>query len=548
MVSDTSREREDTEMSTTNHVSAAINPLSPPTNLEVVERFFEGLMELRPVEATCHGLHKHDHRLADGSLAGAREVEALLRAFEVELAGCGDGFDLDLARYYAALTRFQLEEMRIRARMPEAPDQIGTGVFLLLVRDFAPLGVRLEAIASRLEAVPAYLAASQEPLTDPVKLWCEMAAVSARELPSLYSLVVAAAGESPQAARLEQAAAAASAATEDFARWLETEVVPRAADDWPMGEERFGRLLELRELPDGPDAILALGHNYLAEVKAERQELLASCWPTSSLEQVNALVRAQRPETFDAALAEYREVIASSRNFVAKRGMATLPSGEELRIEVTPGFLRPIIPFAAYEPPARYDRRQLGIYIVTPRAHDLGEHNSAAIRNTSVHEGYPGHHLQFACANQHPSVARLLSADCAHELVEGWAHYCEQLMYEQGFTTSPEVRLVQLNDLVWRACRIIIDVELSSGRMAFGDAVDLLVAEAAMARPAAEAEVRRYTFTPGYQLSYLYGKHLLLQLRQRLQRRAGSGFDLRHFHDTLLYAGALPAATWDTLF
>jgi uncharacterized protein (DUF885 family) len=535
-------------MSTTNHLRPATNGFSPGTKPEAVERFFERLMELRPVEATCHGLHQHDHRLAEGSLTGARELEALLRAFEAELAGCGDGLDLDLARYYAALTRFQLEEMRLWARMPEAPDQIGTGIFLLFARDFAPLEVRLEAIASRLEAVPAYLAASREQLTDPVKLWCEMAAVSARELPSLYSTVLAAAGESLLGARLEQAAAAASAATEDFARWLETEVVPRAADDWALGEERFGRLVELRELPDGPDAILALGHNYLAEVKAERQELLASCWPTCSLEQVNALVRAQRPETFDAALGEYREVIARSRDFVRKRGLATLPSGEHLRVEATPGFLRPVIPFAAYEPPARFDRRQLGIYIVTPQGDDLGEHNSAAIRNTSVHEGYPGHHLQIACANQHPSVGRLLSADCAHELVEGWAHYCEQLMYEQGFTTSPEVRFVQLNDLVWRSCRIVIDVELSSGRMAFDDAVDLLVAEAAMARPAAEAEVRRYTFTPGYQLSYLYGKHLLLQLRQRQQRREGNGFDLRHFHDTLLYAGALPAATWDTLF
>ena len=528
-------------MSTTDHVGST-------PNLEVVDRFFQRLMELRPVEATYHGLHQHDHRLPDGTLAGARDLQKLLQEFESELAGCSNGLDLDLARYFVGLTRFRLEDMHLWARMPEAPDQIGTGIFLLFARDFAPLELRLETITSRLEAVPAYLAASRQQLTEPVKLWCEVAAVSARELPALYSTVAAAARDLPPAPRLERAAAAASEATEDFARWLQSEVVPVAADDWVLGEERFARLLELRELPDPADAILALGRNYLAEIKAEREELLSSCWPARSLEQVNTLIRAHHPESFDAALAEYRDVIARSRAFVARRGLVTLPSAEELRVEATPGFLRPLIPFAAYEPPARFDRRQLGIYIVTPQDGDLGEHNQAAILNTSVHEGYPGHHLQFACANQHPSVARLLSADCAHELVEGWAHYCEQLMYEQGFTTSPEVRFVQLNDLVWRACRIIIDVQLSSGRMSFDDAVDLLVAEAAMARPAAVAEVRRYTFTPGYQLSYLYGKHLLLQLRQRRQRTEGSAFDLGRFHDTLLYAGALPAATWDTLF
>ena len=518
------------------------------TGLEVVDRFFQRLMELRPVEATYHGLHEHDHRLPDGSLAGATELRELVRGFESELGRARDGLDLDLARYYAGLRRFNLEEVRLWARMPEAPEQIGTGVFLLFARDFAPLEDRLQAIASRLEGVPAYLAASREQLSEPVRLWCEVGLVAARQLPALFSTVVSAATRDPLRGRLEAAAGAASQAAEDFATWLERDVLPRATDDWALGEERFARLVELRELPDSPDSVLALGRRYLEEVKEERRELMAACWPGRSVEEVSELVRSQRPASFEDALTEYGTVIAASRDFVSSRGLASLPPSEELHVEATPGFLRAVIPFAAYEPPARFDKRQLGIYIVTPRDGDLGEHNRAAVLNTSVHEGYPGHHLQFACANQHPSIARLLSADFAHELVEGWAHYCEQLMYEHGFTSGPEVRFVQLNDLVWRACRIIVDIELSTGRMGFDQAVDMLVTEAAMARPAAEAEVRRYTYTPGYQLSYLYGKHLLVQLRQRRQRLQGTAFDLGRFHDRLLYAGALPAATWDTLF
>jgi uncharacterized protein (DUF885 family) len=522
--------------------------VSQEVGSEVVEQFFERLMELRPIEATYHGIHQHDHRLPDGSLAAAEEHRELLRRFDVELATREDGLDLDLARYYTALTRFRLDDMRLWARMPEAPDQIGTGIFLLFARDFAPLEERLEAIAGRLEGVPSYLEASREQVIEPVRLWCEVAATTARQLPDLFSTVVSAAEQEPLRGRLERAAAAASQAADDFAHWLEFGVARRAPDDWALGEERFARLLELRELPDAPDAILALGRRYLDEVSEERRELVSACWPGRSVEEVDALIRSQHPADFDAALADYREAIAASREFVAGQRLATLPPGEELRVEPTPAFLRDVIPFAAYEPPARFDRRQLGIYIVTPRDGDLGGHNPAAVLNTSVHEGYPGHHLQFACANQHPSISRLLSADCATELVEGWAHYCEQLMYEQGFTTSPEVRFVQLNDLVWRACRVIIDVELCSGRMSFAEAVDMLVERAAMPRAAAEGEVRRYTYTPGYQLSYLYGKHLLLQLRQRRQRVDGSAFDLRDFHDRLLYAGPLPAATWDTLF
>jgi len=514
----------------------------------LLDRFFTRLMELRPVEATSYGLHEHDRRWPDGTLAGAQELVTLLRRVEFDLARAPGGLDRDLARYYTALTRFRLEDVGLPARMPEAPDQIGTGVFLLFAREYAPIEERLETIAARLEAVPAYLMASREQLVEPVRLWCEIGMATALQLPALFSEVANAAPDDPLRGRMERAAARASEAAEDFARWLQASALPRASDDWALGEERFERLIALRELPDPPDAILALGRRSLEEVRDEREQLVATCWPGRSVEQVNALIRAQHSATFEAGLDDYREVIAASREFVASRGLATLPESEELRVEPTPGFLRGVIPFAAYEPPARFDRHQFGIYIVTPQDGDLGEHNHAAVRNTSVHEGYPGHHLQFACANQHPSVARLLSADCAHELVEGWAHYCEQLMYEQGFTASPEVRFVQLNDLVWRACRIIIDVELSSGRMTFQQAVDLLVEEAAMTRAGAEAEVRRYTYTPGYQLSYLYGKHLLLQLRQRRRRLEGAGFDLRSFHDRLLYAGGVPAATWDALF
>jgi uncharacterized protein (DUF885 family) len=514
---------------------------------EVVVRFFDRLMELRPIQATYHGLHRHDHRLPDGSLAAASELRDLVARFESDLAGLGDGLDLDLARYWAGLMRFDLEERRLWARMPEAPGQVGSGVFLLFARDTLPLEDRLEAIAARLEAVPAYLAASRERLQEPVRLWCEIAAASARQLPALFSLVVSAALEDPLRGRLEAAAAPASQAADDFATWLERDVASGAATDWALGEERFAALLERRALPDGPDAVLALGRRYLETIEEERRELLAAHWPGRSLEEVDQLVRADRPDSFEAALAAYRGAIADSREFVSSRGLATLPAGEDLRVEPTPAFMRPVLPFAAYEPPAHFDRRQAGIYMVTPRD-DLGEYNRAQVLNTSVHEGYPGHHLQFACANQNPSLARLLSADFAVELIEGWAHYCEQLMGEQGFDSSPEVRFVQLNDLVWRACRVIIDVELSSGRMGFADAAGMLATRAAMTRPAAEAEVRRYTYTPGYQLSYLYGKHLLLDLRERRRQAEGASFDLRRFHDRLLYAGALPAATWDALF
>jgi uncharacterized protein (DUF885 family) len=505
-------------------------------------------MELRPVEASHHGLHEHDGRLPDGSQAAAHEELALISALESELAGAEPGLDTEIARYYAALARFQAEELRLWSRMPEAPDQIGTGIFLVFARNFAPLEERLLAIASRIEAIPAYLQASREQLSEPVELWVKVGIDGAAALPQLYASVVEAAPQGALKRRLELAAGAASEATDSYVRWLQEDALARARAGWALGEARFERLLGLRRLPDPSEAIRDLGEGYLTGFKEERAALLARYWPGQSLQEVNGLVRSEHDWSFEATLHEYRKVIADARSFVVHRGVATIPGHEELRVEPTPGFLRPVIPFAAYEPPAHFDAHQLGIYLVTPQAEGLHEHNHAAILNTSVHEAYPGHHLQFAAANQNRSLARLLAADFASELIEGWAHYCEQVMHEEGFATGPEVRFVQLNDLIWRACRVVIDVDLSCGRLGLDEAVATLVREAAMDPAAALAEVKRYTYTPGYQLSYLYGRHLLLQLRERRRQAEGSNFSLRDFHDGLLYAGTLPSAFWNELF
>jgi uncharacterized protein (DUF885 family) len=168
----------------------------------------------------------------------------------------------------------------------------------------------------------------------------------------------------------------------------------------------------------------------------------------------------------------------------------------------------------------------------------MREHNYSSISNTSIHEAYPGHHLQLAVANRHPSLTRILTD--APEFVEGWGMYSEQLMREQGFDDAPNFRAALYTDAIWRACRIILDVRMHRGELTVEEATAFLVGHTRFEGANARAEVNRYTYTPTYQLSYLLGKVLLLQLRTDEQRRLGDKFDLRAFHDTLLNAGSLP--------
>jgi len=118
--------------------------------------------------------------------------------------------------------------------------------------------------------------------------------------------------------------------------------------------------------------------------------------------------------------------------------------------------------------------------------------------------------------------------------------YSEQMMREQGFDDGPNFRLNMHTDAIWRACRIILDVRMHRGELPVEEAIRFLVEQTSFEEPNARAEVRRYTYTPTYQLSYLLGKVLLLQLRADQQRRLGDAFRLRDFHDTLLRNGSLP--------
>jgi uncharacterized protein (DUF885 family) len=171
--------------------------------------------------------------------------------------------------------------------------------------------------------------------------------------------------------------------------------------------------------------------------------------------------------------------------------------------------------------------------------------NYARILGTAVHEGFPGHFLQCAVSNR-SSFVRLLAGGT--EIIEGWAHYCEEMMTEHGFIKSLEAQFMKVNDGIWRAVRIIVDVKLSRGEMTFDEAVDMLMEEAGMSKEGAVAEVRRYTLTPAYPLSYLLGKHLILELRDDIKKRMGRRFSEKFFHDTIASNGKLPIALLKEVF
>ena len=524
-----------------------------------IDRWFRDQLALHPEYATFFGIHDHDGELASGGRdAIDAEVDFHRRAID-ELSGFAPAelsreraLDRDLVIHQARLAIFWATEYRPWAGSSGGAEHIGESLFPLFTRDFAPLRDRLESIVSRLERAPTYLQQTRERVPEPVELWTRIDLESTEQLPAFLHTIVAAAraeaGDEALSRRLERVVAATRSALDEHAAWLRDDVLPRAAGDWEAGPERFEEMVRLRELEAGGDEILAIGEDLLATEKAARERVAAEIDPSASPEEVADIVKDDHAATFADALVEYRAAMDRARAFVVEKGLATPPEEDHLNVIETPSFIRHLIPFAAYYEPAKFDPRPVGTYIVTPPSGPemMREHNRSSISNTSVHEAYPGHHLQLSAAITNPSLVRLFSG--AAEFAEGWAFYCERMMKEAGFDDTPTGWYIVHTDAIWRATRIILDVKLHRGDIGFDEAVDRLVAETGFERPAAVAEVKRYTGSPTQPLSYLYGRHMIERLKADVEARQGADFDLRRFHDTLLYGGTMPVSYARRLF
>jgi uncharacterized protein (DUF885 family) len=499
------------------------------------------------------GVHTEDHRLGDGSreavlgeLAAERAHLAVVEAIDPAVLSDVGRVERELELHNVRRSIFDLDVQRTWERRSTAMDAVGDSLFAVFARDFAPLADRLVSLASRIESIPGYLEQHRSRAAVPqVRLWQTLELESAADVPSLLDEIVAAgpgALADGELRRLTRASERARAAIEDYSGWVRT-TLERAVDDWQLGPERYNELIRLRAF-DGldADAILEVGHHQLAENKARRVAAAKEIDP--SVDEATVLDRIKRDHaaTFAEALDGYRDVMHRARQYLIDHDIVTVPSNEQIEVIATPEYLRNVIPFAAYFEPPKFDPRPMGIYVVTPSVGDdpnaMREHNRSSISNTSIHEAYPGHHLQLAVAALHPSLTRLTTD--APEFVEGWGMYSEQMMREQGFDDAANFRFNVHTDAIWRSCRIILDVNMHRGEIGVDEAVRYLVEQTSFEQANARAEVHRYTYTPTYQLSYLLGKVLLLNLRADEQARLGSAFSLKGFHDTLLRNGSLP--------
>ena len=525
-----------------------------------VETFVDAFLRQAPVAATELGDHRFDGILSRHTPEALRSQEAQLRdglrtLVELDVVGFTPDAAIDhvvMVHLVRAFLR-DFDPLRSHERSPGTYiEECLGGVFLLLIRDFVPFPARMRLVLGRLREVPRVLAEAKQVLVPEQvpPVWAEMALDSAAQGRGLFTVLVPfLALRTPWLfPQIVVAARRAARALDSYARFLRKDVAPRARGDFAVGKVVFEEMLHDQHLLDvSADELLQIGQRLFDETQRSMDELGRKLSPTKSARQILEEAKKSHPEA-DELLETYRREVARARAFVVEHGIATIPDGETLRIEPTPAYLRGVLPYAAYMPAGLLESKQEGVFLVTPvprrasveaREAKLRGHNTAKLPLTTLHEGYPGHHLQLVHANRTATLPRKLASALSSLFVEGWAFYCEELMEQLGYLTDPVQPLARRKDQLWRAARIILDVSLHTRGMTVKDAIAFLVNRVGLEPDDAKAEVHRYTQNPTQPMSYLIGKLEILKLIDAYKAKH-PGTPLREMHDAMLACGSLP--------
>ena len=522
------------------------------TFTEFCAGYFSRYFELHPAEAIYYGIEGHDHLLndySDETYEAERSfvIDSLAALRSIDAGDLDDDQKIDYALIEGRLAIESYEHAKedYRLKWPDIYSPIDA-IYILTVRatnDFA------RNLLSRLNAAPAVIRQGIENLSrreaNPPKLWTEMALDGAKGAVSFLENLPShpkVRGAAIDPGTLHGAIDNAKTAVREFASFLENDLLARSNGVYAVGTEHYNLLLRHKHfLEHDAASLLRFGERLFDATKRELTALTDQIAPGKTIEEAAKTIQENHP-SLDRVLPAYQKAMEAARQFVKERNLVSFPPKEELHVVHTPEFRRHEIPFAAYLSPSPKDPDQVGYYYVTPVSDDdlLREHNWVGLENTSVHESYPGHHLQFSVANSIPAAStlpRLMNESSV--FYEGWALYCEQLMHEQGFLKSKEHRFVMLKDRLWRALRIIIDVKTQTGKMTYDEAAEVMVRELHFPRAQACGDLNWYSQSPSGPMGYALGWSMINRLRDREQQRLDTKFNLREFHDTLLSAGSI---------
>ena len=538
---------------------------------KVTDEYFDQVyFHYAPSGGTMVGLHQYDAQLEDFSRKNIDAEIAALKNYErrIESIVPGDSAadfvprsDREIVLSNIRSQLLTLETIRPWEKNADTySSTCANAAFVLMERKFAPPDDRLRLLVAREKQMPALLAAARENLQNPPRIFTEIAI---EQLPGIIGFfehdvrqAFADADDSALKAQFAASNAAVVAALNDYLGWLKTDLLPRSNGDFRIGADTFQKKLQYDEMVDLPlDKLLEIGWADLRKNQDHFKQVAAELEPGNDPRAVLEDLGEDHPAP-DQLLDAFRATFNSLVSFIREHHIVTIPSDVRPIVEETPPFMRATT-FASMDTAGPFETRATESYFnvtlpdpsMKPAEVDGYMHgfNVGTVISTAVHEAYPGHYVQFLWLPQAPSKVRKLLG--ANTDVEGWAHYCEQMMLDEGYgqpgagakdeRESKLLRLGQLQDALLRNARFIVGIEMHTGKMSIDQAEEFFQKEGYQSKEAAEVETRRGAGDPTY-LYYTLGKLEIMKLREDVKNKEGATFSLEKFHDDFLRQGFPP--------
>jgi uncharacterized protein (DUF885 family) len=526
---------------------------------KLVDEYFDFNFRFHPSQATAAGFHQYDGKLEDYSrsavdaeIDGLNKLLVKVNAFQKsQLSSYAIG-DYEVLQSTIESSLLELQNIQLWRKDPDVYSSgVTSSIFLIMKRNFAPQEQRLVSVIARERQIPAALEAARQNLSNPPKVFTEIALEQLpgtieffrKDVPAAFSEVK----DPGLLAEFKASNAAAIEALKNYQTFLQKDLLPVSNGDFRIGAENYRKKLLYDEMVEIPlDRLLEIGYADLRHNQQRLKEVAAQIDPKHTPHEVLTELEKDHPAP-DQLLQTFRDILGSLRQFIEQKKIVTIPSLVPPMVEETPPFER-ALSTASMDTPGAYESKATeAMFNVTLPQPDwkperteqwMEGFNRGTIVSTATHEVYPGHYTQFLWIQKAPSKTRKLLFSSSN--AEGWAHYCEQMLQDEGYSNGdPKLRMGQLQDALLRDARFIAGIEMHTGKMSIERAKEFFIKEGYQVPPVAEAEANRGTSDPTY-LVYTLGKLQILKLREDYRKLRGDKFTLLEFHDRFMQQGGVP--------
>ncbi|MEO8209713.1 MAG: DUF885 domain-containing protein [bacterium] len=528
----------------------------------LMNTFIEEYLDLNPQTAVYLGLHQYDGKLSDLSL---ESVNSQIKWAEGYLTKLLETDPTALSKSNYINYKILLSEIKKTIFSLKDKDNYRTNpmlyagvidVNIYISRDFAPIEDRVRSIIAIEKEAPEIFAAARTNLAESLpKPYVELAIQQAKGGADFLGkdLVDALKDVKNEALMSEFNTANNTAIKElnDYASYLEKEKLPKANNNYSIGKDLYVKMLDQEMISMSPEEILEYGTYKLKLEQKLFEETAKIIDPAKKPIDVFKEIQKDHP-TAESLIPDTKKNTEAIRQFLIDKNIITVPSEVRVLVKETPQYAR-ATSFASMDTPGPFEKSLQAYYYVTPVESNwsdtqkdewLSAFNYYTTDVVTIHEAYPGHYVQFLHLNV-SDVSKLQKILGSYPFSEGWAHYTEQMLIEEGFGTDKDAltaakyKLAQLDESLLRYCRLCVSIMMHTQGMTVEEGTKFFMDNCYYEEKPAHSEAMRGTYDPGY-LYYTLGKLMLLKLREDYKVQEGENYSLKKFHDEILNYGSPP--------